>query len=70
MRGTLLAGGHGRILAMPEYEFQCAKCGKQFTVEESIKEHGQAHTIKCPKCSSTKVDQRFSSVLVQTSKKS
>jgi putative FmdB family regulatory protein len=55
---------------MPEYEFQCAKCGKQFTVEESITEHEQHHKVKCPQCGSTKVERRFSPVFVKTSKKS
>jgi putative FmdB family regulatory protein len=55
---------------MPEYEYQCTKCGKQFTVEESMKQHEQHHQVKCPKCGSTKVEQRFSSVFVKTSKKS
>jgi putative FmdB family regulatory protein len=55
---------------MPEYEFQCAKCGKEFTVDESMKEHDRPHHLKCPKCGSTKVDQRFASVFVKTSKKS
>ena len=54
---------------MPEYEFACTKCGKHFTVEESIQQHEQ-HLVKCPKCGSTKVEQRFSSVFVKTSKKS
>ena len=55
---------------MPEYEFQCAKCGKQFTVEESMQQHEQHRAVKCPKCGSTKVEPRFSSVFVKTSKKS
>ena len=55
---------------MPEYEFHCSKCGKEFTVEESMKQHDQHHEIKCPKCGNTKVEQRFSSVFVRTSKKS
>ena len=55
---------------MPQYEFQCAKCGKQFTIQESMREHEQHHKVKCPKCGKTRVQQRYGSVLVQTSKKS
>jgi putative FmdB family regulatory protein len=59
---------------MPEYEFHCTKCGKKFIVEESIKEyenHGEQHKeAKCPKCGSRSVERGFSSVFVQTSKKS
>ena len=55
---------------MPEYEFECRKCGKEFTVQESMERHGEHHPVKCPKCGSTKVEQHFSSVFVKTSKKS
>ena len=55
---------------MPEYEFQCKKCDKEFIVKESMKEHERPHQIKCPKCGSSKVERRFGEVFVVTSKKS
>jgi putative FmdB family regulatory protein len=58
---------------MPEYEFQCTQCGKEFIVEESIKEyeeHEEKHDeARCPKCGSTNVERRFSAVFVKTSRK-
>ena len=36
---------------MPNYAFQCKKCGEQFEVHESVKEH-DLHKEQCPKCRS------------------
>ena len=55
---------------MPQYEFECMKCGKEFTVEETMTRHEEHHQVKCPKCGSSKVEQRYGSVFVKTSKKS
>jgi putative FmdB family regulatory protein len=55
---------------MPEYEFECTKCQKQFTVEESVKEHEHHQRVKCPECGSTKVERHFSPVFAMTAKKS
>ena len=54
---------------MPTYEYRCDSCGHQFTVIESIGEHGK-NPPRCPKCQGDKVEQAFSSVYVKTSRKS
>jgi putative FmdB family regulatory protein len=58
---------------MPEYDYHCENCQKNFTVELSITEHEQKdrnHEIHCPKCNSTAVKHVIGSVSVVTSKKS
>ena len=55
---------------MPTYAYRCEACGKSFTQEQTITEHGSA-TPACPKCGSHNVVQSFSTmVFVKTSKKS
>lgn len=54
---------------MPTYDFQCAGCKKKFTLTMSFSEYGKTK-VKCPKCNSKKVQQRFSSFYAKTSKKS
>ena len=54
---------------MPNYAFQCKKCGELFEVQESVKEHDQRNE-QCPKCSSGNIAQRYSGIYVKTSKKS
>lgn len=57
---------------MPQYEFFCQACQKQFTKiltiaeYESEKEKG----VKCPHCGSEKVERRWAAFYVVTSKKS
>lgn len=57
---------------MVTYEYRCQGCGKQFTQQERISEHGlQGSTHpRCPECNSDKVEQVHSSIYVKTSKKS
>jgi putative FmdB family regulatory protein len=55
---------------MPDYEFLCRNCGKQFTAHMSIKEHDD-QVAECPECkSSADVQRVISHFNVQTSKKS
>lgn len=54
---------------MPNYEYQCENCRKEFSVHQSIAEHDKAD-IKCPECSNDKVRQQISTFMVKTSKKS
>jgi len=54
---------------MPNYAFQCKKCGEQFEVQESVKEH-DLHKEQCPKCSSGNIAQQYGNIYVKTSKKS
>lgn len=54
---------------MPVYEFVCLDCRKEFDVVKSMNEFN-AKSVKCPKCGSKKLDRLWSSVFVETSKKS
>ncbi len=54
---------------MPNYAFQCKKCGEDFEVRESVKEH-DLHKEQCPKCSSGNIEQKYGNIYVKTSKKS
>ena len=54
---------------MPTYEYRCSECGKKFAQETSVAEHEAARPA-CPKCGSQTVVRSFSTVFVQTSKKS
>ncbi len=54
---------------MPTYEYQCSECNKKFTVVQSISEHGKVK-VSCPKCKSKKIQQRISSFMTKTSRKS
>jgi putative FmdB family regulatory protein len=54
---------------MPHYDYQCENCRKQFSVYQSISEHGKT-VITCPKCHQDKVRQKISTFMVKTSKKS
>ena len=54
---------------MPTYDYACQKCGHAFQRIEKISEHG-SKKVKCPRCTSTRVEQVFSTVFVKTAKKS
>lgn len=55
---------------MPTYEYRCLDCNKEFTVVATITEHDKTPSPACPNCNSKNVHQLFTSVNVQTSKKS
>jgi len=54
---------------MPVYEYVCAKCKKAFEVVKPITQYAKKAVV-CPKCRSRKVERRWSSVFVETSRKS
>ena len=54
---------------MPNYEFECQECKKNFVLTETFAQHGK-HREKCPACGSTKIRQLFAEVNVKTSRKS
>jgi putative FmdB family regulatory protein len=54
---------------MPIYEYKCKKCAKKFTLTLTISEH-DTKRIRCPKCSSTLIEQQFAEFFAVTSKKS
>jgi putative FmdB family regulatory protein len=54
---------------MPTYEYECKKCGHEFSLTMAMDEH-QKKKVRCPKCKSQNVKQVFGSVFVTTSRKS
>ena len=54
---------------MPVYEFQCKKCGKDFSLAMTVGER-EAKKVRCPKCKSLRTQPVFSSFVANTSKKS
>src|ERR1700682_3552325 len=68
--GLTFGKSPGRFNPMPDYDFVCQNCKKQFTAHMSIKEH-DSRVAECPECKSSKDVQRaISHFNVQTSKKS
>jgi len=55
---------------MPEYEFLCKTCGKQFTAFMHVEEHDRS-VPECPKCHQKKqIEKLIPHVTVLTSRKS
>ena len=54
---------------MPIYEYSCLECKKEFSEVKPVSAY-KPKAVKCPKCSSTNVERRWSTVFVETSKKS
>lgn len=54
---------------MPVYEYVCLNCNKKFSEAMPISEY-DPKAAKCPKCRSKRVERRWSTVYVETSKKS
>ena len=54
---------------MPLYDYHCASCSHDFSVSESIAQHGRTK-IACPKCKSTKVERVFGPFYPKTVRKS
>lgn len=55
---------------MPLYEYRCKDCDKAFQVVESLPEHEKHRKVRCPSCSSDRVERVWSPVFVETAKKS
>jgi putative FmdB family regulatory protein len=54
---------------MPIYEYRCVECRKPFEIVRAIS-MAKPKPVKCPSCESKKVERRWSSVYVETSRKS
>ena len=54
---------------MPIYEYVCLGCKKKFSETKPVSDH-DPKAVKCPKCNSRKVERRWSTVNVGTSRKS
>jgi putative FmdB family regulatory protein len=54
---------------MPIYEYKCLDCGKEAVLALTLKEH-ESGSARCPVCGSKKLEQRITSFMARTSKKS
>jgi putative FmdB family regulatory protein len=54
---------------VPIYEYSCRKCGADFTLALTVKDH-EKKKATCPKCKAKDVERVFTSLQVVTSKKS
>lgn len=54
---------------MPQYEFTCQACQKDFSKVLTLAEYEKGG-IKCPQCGSEKVEQKWAAFFAVTSKKS
>ena len=54
---------------MPNYEYECKACKKNFTLIITVAEH-DSKRVACPKCKSKKVEQQYAAFFAVTSKKS
>ncbi len=54
---------------MPQYEFTCLACKKNFSLILTVTEYEKG-VLKCPKCGSKKLEQRWAAFFAVTSKKS
>jgi putative FmdB family regulatory protein len=55
---------------MPEYDYVCSNCGKEFAVFFSLKELEAKPIVKCPHCQSDQVRKQITGFFAKTSKKS
>ncbi len=53
---------------MPQYDYRCAKCKKEFTVYLSLSEKEKGEPA-CTHCGSKKVQQQFAGFFAKTSRK-
>jgi putative FmdB family regulatory protein len=56
-------------VAVPTYEFECQKCGKEFELILSLKQYEQKE-FACPACRAKEVEPLVTSTNVITSRKS
>ena len=54
---------------MPVYEYVCLDCKKKFSETRPVSDYDRK-AVKCPKCNSRKVERLWSTVNVETSRKS
>jgi len=54
---------------MPQYEYLCLACKKNFSLVLTLAEYDKGK-IACPKCGSAKVEQQWAAFFATTSKKS
>ena len=55
---------------MPIYEYHCLACERDFDLVETMQEHGEDRSRRCPECGSDRVQARPSAFFAKTSRKS
>jgi len=56
---------------MPQYEYTCRNCGKEFSKMLTLAEYEkQKKSMKCPHCGSKKTEHRWAAFFAVGSKKS
>jgi putative FmdB family regulatory protein len=53
---------------MPQYEYRCKKCKKEFSVYLSISEK-ERKKLRCPSCKGSAVEQLITPFMTKTSRK-
>lgn len=54
---------------MPQYDYRCKKCKKEFSVFMAISEK-DGKKVQCPKCKGKSVEQLITPFMTKTSRKS
>lgn len=54
---------------MMTYDYHCERCGKNFSVKQTLEEH-EKKKVKCPDCGSIRVKHKPEPFFAKTSKKS
>ncbi len=54
---------------MPQYDYRCKKCKKEFSVFMAISEK-DSRRVQCPKCKGKSVEQLIAPFMTKTSRKS
>ena len=66
----MLAGGlNSKEVIMPVYEYVCLECRKEFSETRPVSQY-DSKGVTCPQCKIGKVERRWSTVNVETSRKS
>ena len=55
---------------MAFYDYECKKCGHNFTARQSFAEHDRHEQVKCPKCGAADAEQKLMAAHARTARKS
>ncbi|MEW6325650.1 MAG: zinc ribbon domain-containing protein [Nitrospirota bacterium] len=53
---------------MPQYDYRCIDCAHQFSVFQSLTQHGK-EPVQCPACRSGKTERVFTGFFAKTASK-
>lgn len=54
---------------MPNYDYVCNNCKKDFTLFLSLKEYESSPQVNCPNCKSTNVERKIGEFYAKTASK-